>query len=74
LRNIRATCGCTAVQQGGNTTIKPGESSVIKATFNSGSYKGKVTKAIYVYTNDPSNSEVLLMLNAEIPVKEEPRK
>jgi hypothetical protein len=74
LRNIRATCGCTAVQQGGNTTIKPGESSVIKATFNSGSYKGKVTKAIYVYTNDPSNSEVLLMLNAEIPVKEEPKK
>jgi hypothetical protein len=74
LRNIRATCGCTAVQQGGNTTIKPGESSVIKATFNSGSYKGKVTKAIYVYTNDPANSEVLLMLSAEIPVKEEPKK
>jgi len=71
MRNIRATCGCTAVQQGGNTTIKPGESSVIKATFNSGSYKGKVTKAIYVYTNDPSNSEVLLMLNAEIPVQPE---
>jgi hypothetical protein len=70
LRNIRATCGCTAVQQGGSTTIKPGDSSVIKATFNSGSYKGKVTKAIYVYTNDPANSEVLLMLNAEIPVKE----
>jgi hypothetical protein len=74
LRNIRATCGCTAVQQGGNTTIRPGESSVIKATFNSGGYKGKVTKAIYVYTNDPGNSEVLLMLNAEIPVKDEPKK
>lgn len=74
LRNIRPTCGCTAVQQGGNTTVKPGESSIIKATFNSGSYKGKVTKAIYVYTNDPSNSEVLLMLNADIPVKEEPKK
>jgi Protein of unknown function (DUF1573) len=74
LRNIRATCGCTAVQQGGNTTIKPGESSVIKASFNSGGYKGKVTKAIYVYTNDPNNSEVLLMLNADIAVKEEPGK
>jgi hypothetical protein len=75
IRNIRATCGCTALQQGGKTTLKPGESSVITATFNSGSYKGKVTKAIYVYTNDPSNSEVLLMLNAEIPVpKEEPKK
>jgi hypothetical protein len=74
MRNIRATCGCTAVQQGGSTTIKPGESSVIKATFSSGSYPpGKVTKAIYVYTNDPSNSEVLLMLNAEIKAKIEPK-
>jgi hypothetical protein len=66
IRNIRSTCGCTAVQQGNNSVVKPGESSSIKATFNSGSYKGKVTKAIYVYTNDPKNSEVILMLNAEV--------
>jgi len=67
LRHIRSTCGCTAVQQGNQGVgIKPGESSSIKATFNSGSYKGKVTKAIYVYTNDPKNSEVVLMLNAEV--------
>jgi hypothetical protein len=67
LRNIRATCGCTAIQQGNQGVgIKPGESSSIKAVFNSGSYKGKVTKAIYVYTNDPKNSEVVLMLNAEV--------
>jgi hypothetical protein len=68
IRNIRPSCGCTAVQQG-NTTIKPGESSSIKATFNSGSYSGKVSKAIYVYTNDPGNSEVVLMLNAEVITK-----
>ena len=67
IRHIRATCGCTAVQQGvKDEGIKPGDSSSIKATFNSGSYKGKVTKAIYVYTNDPKNSEVVLMLNADV--------
>lgn len=67
LRNIRSSCGCTAVQQGvQGQGIKPGESSSIKATFNSGSYKGKVTKAIYVYTNDPKNSEVVLMLTADV--------
>jgi len=65
IRNVKSSCGCTAVQQG-NSAIKPGESSSIKATFNSGSYKGKVTKAIYVYSNDPKNSEVILMLNAEV--------
>jgi hypothetical protein len=67
LRHVRATCGCTAVQQGNQGIgIKAGESSSIKATFNSGSYKGKVTKAIYVYTNDPRNSEVVLMVNADV--------
>jgi hypothetical protein len=67
IRFIRSTCGCTAVQQGPQGVgIKPGESSTIKAVFNSGSYSGKVTKAIYVYTNDPKNSEVVLMLTADV--------
>lgn len=67
IRYIKASCGCTAVQQGiQGQGIKPGESGSIKAVFNSGSYKGKVTKAIYVYTNDPKNSEVVLMLNADV--------
>ncbi len=67
IRHIRSTCGCTAVQQGvKDVPIKAGESSSIKAVFNSGSFKGKTTKAIYVYTNDPRKSEVVLMLTAEV--------
>lgn len=67
IRYIKASCGCTAVQQGLlGQGIKPGEKGSIKAVFNSGSYKGKQTKAIYVYTNDPKNSEVVLMLNADV--------
>ena len=58
---------CTAVQQGPQGVgIKPGQSSSIKATFNAGSYRGPVTKAIYVYTNDPKNSEVVLYLKADV--------
>lgn len=67
IRFIRSTCGCTAVQQGNQGVgIRQGETSSIKAVFNSGSYSGKVTKAIYVYTNDPKNSEVVLMLTADV--------
>jgi hypothetical protein len=67
VRHIKASCGCTAVQQGIlGQGIKPGESGSIKAVFNSGGYKGRVTKAIYIYTNDPKNSEIVLMLNAEV--------
>jgi hypothetical protein len=66
IRFVRASCGCTAVQQG-SMVVKPGQESSIKATFNSQSYPpGKLSKAIYVYTNDPKNSEVVLFLNAEI--------
>jgi hypothetical protein len=67
IRFLKSSCGCTAVQQGNQGVgVKPGETSSIKAVFNSGSYSGKVTKAIYVYTNDPKNSEVVLMLTADV--------
>jgi hypothetical protein len=75
IRQVKPSCGCTAVQQGAQGVgVKPGESSSIKATFNSGSYNGRVTKAIYVYTNDPKNSEVVLMLNADVqqPATQQP--
>lgn len=67
IRHVRASCGCTAIQQGQqDAPIKPGQSSSIKATFNSGGYSGKVTKTIYVYANDPMKSEVVLMLSADV--------
>ena len=68
IRHVRSTCGCTAVQQDANagSGIKPGQSTTIKAVFNSGGYKGKVSKAIYIYTNDPKNSEMVLMLTADV--------
>ncbi len=67
IRHVRSTCGCTAVQQDDkDQPIKPGDTTSLKAVFSSGSYKGKVTKAIYVYTNDPKNSEVVLMLTADV--------
>lgn len=67
IRHVKATCGCTAVQEGlAGVPIRPGQSSAIKAVFNSGSYKGKVTKTIYVYTNDPKRSEAVLTLVADV--------
>jgi len=69
IRYVRSTCGCTAVQQGlTGVGIKPGESSSVKAVFNSGAYKGKVSKSIFVYTNDPKKSEVVLTLTADVEV------
>jgi hypothetical protein len=68
IRTVKASCGCTAVQQG-SSVIKPGEEGSVKATFNSSGYTGKVTKAIYVYCDDPKYSEVLLFFNADVTPK-----
>jgi hypothetical protein len=65
IRLVKPSCGCTIVQQG-SMVIKPGQESSIKASFNSTGYSGKVTKSIYVYTDDPKNSEVVLFLNADV--------
>jgi hypothetical protein len=75
IRYVKSSCGCTAVQQGTlGAPIKPGQSSSVKAVFSSGSYSGKVSKPIYVYTNDPKNSEVVLMLNADVQQVTSPQK
>ena len=65
IRHIRATCGCTALQQG-KSVIAPGESSSIKAMFSSGAFPGLQHKNIYVYTNDPKNSEIILTIKGEV--------
>jgi hypothetical protein len=65
IRNIRATCGCTALQQG-KSVVAPGETSAIKAVFSSGANPGMQHKNIYVYTNDPKNSEVILTIKGEV--------
>lgn len=65
IRNIRATCGCTALQQG-KSVVGPGETSSIKAVFSSGANPGMQHKNIYVYTNDPKSSEVVLTIKGEV--------
>lgn len=65
IRKIKSTCGCTTVEPE-KTTLKPGESSSFKAIFSPGGRKGVQRKSIYVITNDPGNSNVRLMISAEI--------
>jgi hypothetical protein len=68
IRHVKAGCGCTALMPTENV-IKPGARGSIKAKFNSGGYKGQIYKNIFVYTNDPKNSEVMLMIKGEVLVE-----
>ncbi len=67
IRHVKSGCGCTALMPTENV-IKPGAQGSVKAQFHSGGYKGQIYKNIFVYTNDPRNAEVMLMIKGEVLV------
>ncbi|MDA3820608.1 MAG: DUF1573 domain-containing protein, partial [Candidatus Delongbacteria bacterium] len=60
-----ASCGCTATQPE-KSIIKPGESSFIKVTFNSGGRRGKQRKTITIIANDPEQSTTRLRIEGTV--------
>jgi len=58
---IKSSCGCTTVNPE-KKVIKPGESSSLKAIFNTGGRQNRQTKYIDVYTNDPDKHHIKLRL------------
>ena len=65
IRKVKASCGCTATNAG-QKVIKAGESSTIKATFNSANKSGKQRKAVTVYANDPENPKKVLWIKGKV--------
>ncbi len=63
--SVRASCGCTATAPE-KKILKPGESSYIRATFNSSGRQGPQHKTITVMTNDVQNPRVLLHLKCNV--------
>jgi hypothetical protein len=68
IRNLSASCGCTAVTPK-EKVIKPGKSSSIMAVFDTEGKQGYQNKTITVITNDPKNSEIILWIKGEINSK-----
>jgi len=62
---VRAACGCTANMLSSDH-ILPGKSAELKTTFNPTGYDGKITKAIYIESNDPELSQVKINIIAEV--------
>jgi hypothetical protein len=65
IRKVKASCGCTATNPE-KTTLKPGESSKINATFNTAGKEGKQYKTITVISNDPANSSTMLTIEGNV--------
>lgn len=65
IRRVRSGCGCTAIEPQ-KTLLRPGESSSIKAVFNSRGFRGRQSKGITVISNDPANPNIVLRLTGEV--------
>jgi hypothetical protein len=65
LTDIQTTCNCTILDTVPES-VEPEKSAVIKGTFNSGSYKGRLDRDIILTTNDPLNTSVMLTIKAEV--------
>lgn len=62
---VRTSCGCTAALPSA-TEIAPGESGELSTTFDSGRFRGQVTKTIYLYSNDPLRQVTQLYIRGTV--------
>jgi hypothetical protein len=67
INNVRTSCGCTAAMLN-KKVLAPNEKAQLKATFDSGRFKGEVRKMISVYSNDQNSPILTLYLLAEVTV------
>lgn len=65
IRQVKSSCGCTAAKPEKND-LAPGESTQVKASFNTGNRKGAQTKTIRVFTNSAETPELELKLTGEV--------
>jgi len=59
-------CGCGGVRAKTPSSIKPGESDVIKVKIPTQGHKGNYRRDIKIKTNDPNNKEIVLIITANI--------
>jgi len=65
IRKIDSSCNCINLIAD-KLTIKPNETINLVTTFNSKGYNGKILKRVTVFTNDPKNSKISLIVKGNI--------
>jgi len=74
IKRVRTSCGCTAVLlKNKDKEVPPGQRGEVKVTFNTRGYANKVSKYIYIDSNDPGQPSTRLTVSALIEVPPQPR-
>ncbi|MGE5234731.1 MAG: DUF1573 domain-containing protein [Acidobacteriota bacterium] len=61
---VRPTCGCTVASF--DKTVPPGGTGKIDAEVDTTGFNGPITKALLVFSNDPDNPQVNLVIKADV--------
>jgi uncharacterized membrane protein len=72
IEKVETSCGCTAALLS-EKKIEPGKKGKIKSTFESQGYSGRVTKYIFVESNDPDARRVELTITADVQTPPAPK-
>jgi len=65
IKKVEVSCGCTAAAPT-DSLILPGESAGIEITFSTRDFEGDVSKVVAVFTNDPGEPRIDLLLRANV--------
>jgi hypothetical protein len=65
ITGIRSSCGCTAATNW-TRQAEPGQTGVIPVLFNSGEISGPLSKNLWVSSNDPVQSNVVLYITGTV--------
>ena len=64
IKNVRPACGCTVASY--DRKIAPGKAGKVKTSVKTDNFSGPIAKSIAVFTNDPDNPKVQLVVKANV--------
>ncbi len=64
LTKVRPSCGCTIARF--DKTIAPGEVGLVRTKLDTANFTGPISKSIAVFTNDPDNPKLQLVIKATV--------
>lgn len=64
IANVRPACGCTVAEY--DEKIAPGQTGSIHAKLDTSDFSGPISKSIAVFTNDPENPKLQLVVKAKV--------
>ncbi len=64
ITQVKPSCGCTVAEF--DKTIEPGGTGKVIAVVDTTNFKGPIAKSVKVFTNDPLNPQINLVIKANI--------